>query len=221
MKLLKFLKKLAQDAKILQTDAEIEQKEHVKMETFCVSLGKLIEEKSENEMQGSAPELNVTFEEIYELLNVVPPAHGCNVDKAMQILSSEQFCKLEQSAAKKKFCDLLVANNIPSQDIIKDAISRDKALDSYEEFACSKLGERSESREKKIAALKQQIDQCQTDIKQLKAAQVKDAESFQKWIIKKVEKENQLVQVVAMVTTGSLISVGQVSAATSKKNKED
>lgn len=207
MKVIKFLKNIAANAKIIKIIEEAKQKESPRVETLNLPLEQLI--KKEFQKNADAPELNIGFDKIYELHKVGSPESGWGVEKVLDIISSEQFKKLSSAEARKTLQGIITGSNI-AQDIIKDAVSRDSALDSYEQFAYSKLEERVEMRDKKIENLKKQIEDCKKDITLLESMQLKDREGFQRWIDKKVAKEEELVQVVSLLTSDNLVSVGPV-----------
>lgn len=209
MKALEFLKKLAVDAKIIKIIDETEQK-NPQIETLSISLPHLIRKK-ELQDNGSAAELNIPFDKIYELYKIKPPAHGWDLDKVVTALFSAGFKKINCPEAKKALQDIVAGNNIDAADIIKDAVSRDQALDAYEQLVYNRIQERIKTRAEKIDSVKQQIKECQQEISQLESAQLQDKEGFQKWIEKKVLKEEELVNVVSLLTSDNLISVGPVS----------
>ena len=214
MKVLKFLEQVAAKAKLIQIadDTKEQQSQTVSFETTVISLSQLIIEKEEEaDNNAGGPELNVSFENIYNALKVAAPQDGWNVDKVLQTLAAEDIKDLSSDKAKKVIKEILVKNNIGIQEIIKDAVNRDKALDTYEQFVYSKLQERTKSRDNQIEELKRQIEDCNKNIGQLEALQSKDKNSFQQWVVKKVEKEEVLVKVVGLLTSDSLISIGQVT----------
>lgn len=210
MKVLEFLKRLAANAKIIQIIEETEQKNNLQIETLSISLPHLIRKKELQE-NGTVPELNIAFDKIYELYEIKPPAHGWDLDKVVNTLSSAGFKEINCPEAKKALQDIVAGNNIPPQDIIKDAVSRDQALDSYEQLVYNRIQERIKTREEKIDTLKQQIKECRQEISRLESAQLGDKEGFQKWVEKKVLKEEELVNVVSLLTPDNLISIGPVS----------
>ena len=207
MKVIKFLKNLAANAKIIKIIEEAKQKEPPRVETSSLSLEQLI--KKEFQKNVDASELNIGFDKIYELHKVGSPESGWGVEKVLNLISSDQFKKLSSAEARKTLQGIITDSKIV-QDIIKDAVSRDGALDSYEQFAYSKLEERLEMCDKKIENLKKQIEDCKKDIILLESMQLKDREGFQRWIDKKVAKEEELVRVVSLFTSDNLVSVGPV-----------
>lgn len=221
MKVLDFLKKVAANAKLIQIidEAEAGQKEPIPGATTVVSLSQLIATQGEKfDDPANAPELNVPVEKIYELFKIAPPPGGWNVDKVIQALSAESIGDLGSGKAKKTLKDILIKNNVAVQEIIKDAISRDKALDEYERFAYGKLQERAASREGQIESLKQQIEDCNQSVQRLESSQLRDKDLFEQWVAKKIGKEEELLKVVGLLTSDPLISMGQVTP--SNKNKK-
>ncbi|MEI7751161.1 MAG: hypothetical protein WCJ71_03625 [Candidatus Omnitrophota bacterium] len=221
MKVLDFLKQVAANAKLIQIleEAEAGQKESVPGATTVVSLSQLIASQGEKiDDPENAPELNVPVSKVYEALKIAPPPGGWDVDKVIQALEAASIKDLGSDKARKALKDILIKNNVAIPEIIKNAISRDKALDDYERFVYGKLQERAASRERQIESLKQQIEDCNKSIEQLESSQRRDQELFAEWIAKKTGTEEELLKVVGLLTSGSLISVGQVTPG--NKNKK-
>ncbi len=221
MKVLDFLKQLAANAKLIQIidEAETGKEESVAGGTTVVSLPRLIAAQGETiDDPESIPELNVPLGKIYEMFKISPPPGSWDVDKVIQVLAAASIEDLGSDKAKKALKDILTKHNVATPEIIKNAILREKALDDYERFVYGKLQERAVSREKQIASLKQQIEDCNKSIEQLESSQLRDKDLFAEWVSKKTGTEEELLKVVGLLTSDSLISVGQVTPG--NKNKK-
>ena len=220
MKVIELLKKVAVNAKVIQIVKEAEAVVPEKIETTSISLAQLIAQN--NKALGGnteAPELRLDFAKIYEMYKVAAPAHGWDVGKISGILAGEEFKKLDPNAVKKVIAEMLTKNKIPPQDIIKDAVSRDSALDAYEQLVDVRLKERKKVNEEKIVRLKAAIEESKKTISQLEAAQAQDQKAFEHWLDKKVSEEEALVEIVVLFTSAAVISVGPVSEPDYKPKK--
>ena len=65
-----------------------------------------------------------------------------------------------------------------------------------------------------IEELRQQIRESEEQVKKLNASQANDERNFEEWQNKKVQKEEELAQVVSLLTPEPEITVGK----TKKKN---
>jgi hypothetical protein len=216
MKVLEFLKMVAAGAGIIQIlDEPPASPENAAPAPgpVTVSLDDLIEQKNAEDLARSveAPELALEFTAIYKALKVTPALHGWDIDKMLELLGSAPAGCQGRGALKKYVLDLLARNNIPSQDIIKDAVSRDRALDAYEHFVFKQRCMRQDRRNAKVASLKAQVEECQRAMAAIEAAEAGDAAAFAAWLEKKIAKEEQLVDVVSLLTPEPVISIGQVT----------
>ncbi|MFN8549161.1 MAG: hypothetical protein U0527_14615 [Candidatus Eisenbacteria bacterium] len=164
-------------------------------------------------------ELTVDFTQIYAALKIPTPAHGWNVDKVAAALANPQFQSLDANTRKAALLAMLAASNAPPQDIVEDAARRDQALDAYEQFARRKLADRLEALRQAIAEEDERIRLATQAIGQHKEALAKEEASFEAWLGKKIEQEEGLVRVVALLADPSIISVGSVEP-TVKKSPE-
>lgn len=213
MKVNKFLKKYAVKMGIIKLVEEVNKVELPQVETKSVSLGQLqieLEEDRKRKISGHAPELSGSFNEIFQSFKIPIPSHGWNVDKILETLKSDQFKSLDQNTVKQSLLVLLKNNNVPIEDIVKDALLRDKALDSYERFAYNKLQERINVRKDEAGKIEQEIKDCQRRIDYIESLQAKDKTAFSMWLKKKVEKEVELVHAVVLIASAQGISVGPV-----------
>lgn len=219
MKVLELLKKLALNARIIKLMDEADNEKPTCIEALTVSLPDLINKKHAEDLakNSSVPETRIPFDEIFAACKITAPAHGWTVDKVKQFLASEPNRNSDQGALKKALLDTLMSNNVPPQDIIKDAVSRDKALDMYEQFICNKIRERADAMDRKISALKEQMEEAKAAIDRLESAKAEEDRIFQQWVIKKVAMEEAMVSAVSLLTSDDVISIGP----TTKTDRED
>lgn len=156
-------------------------------------------------------ELSISFAEIFKALKISTPAHGWDVDKVLTAISTPQFKAIDAATAKAAMQAMLAASGVPPEDIVQDAVGRDKALDAYEEYAAKKLAERLATHTQDVQTLQKQIAQCETEIARVKTSMTQAEEAFKAWQVKKAEKEEELVKVVSMLTAESKISVSNLN----------
>lgn len=101
------------------------------------------------------------FESIYQAAGITAPAHGFTSYKVLEILSAPDFEALEgraKAAALAAFLRMNPTGPVPITDIVEDAVRRDQALDSFEEFLRKKLEEKRAEVDRKNAELQAEID---------------------------------------------------------------
>ena len=213
MKVTEFLKTVGAKVGLIRIVEEVRVIEFSSLQTRSVSLNDLMQEfegTREENVAGSAIELSIDFDQIFQAVNLPPFQHGWNAEKVKELLNSDQFKTLKPNEAKQALLETLHKNQVPVEDIVRDAVHRDKALDSYEEFVTKKLQDRASARQQEIGRMEEQIKDCQERISEIRSSQSKDEESFKEWLQKKIEKEEDLVRVVSLIAEEPGISVGSV-----------
>lgn len=155
-----------------------------------------------------ATELVVDFEKIFAALEIPVPPHGWTVEKLARALDSAHFQPLDDATRKAALLAMLEASAAPVAEVVDDAIRRDQGLDAYERFARRKLGERLAGIQETIAKEEARIQEAQKAIQDMRESVAKAEAEFRTWLDRKVAKEQELARVVALLTTESVISIG-------------
>ena len=117
---------------------------------------------------GAAPDADLAL--VYESAKIVPPPHGYTVLKVADMLRSEHLHSLPADVRRKSVLVALDAAGVTSDDIVQDAILRDRALDTYErvlqqhvhDLAAKTAAENRRLEEeiaRRVAELRAQIDE--------------------------------------------------------------
>ncbi|MFH1436894.1 MAG: hypothetical protein ABIJ56_14395 [Pseudomonadota bacterium] len=215
MKVVDFLKKAAAKTGIVKVTKERREDDSVEVtvETRSISLEELVarrREESEAQYEKTAAELTVDFDDIFVAGGIETPQHGWSAEKALEMVESEDLGALGPGRIARLLLDRLDEENIPAEDIVKDAAARDQALDSYERYAYKKLQERSKERRQEITKLSQRIDELAKQAKSLESAQRKDEEFFDAWLERKKSMEERLLRVVSLITPDHGVEAGSV-----------
>jgi len=158
------------------------------------------------------------FLEIYKASGVSDPPHGFSAYKVLEILSSPDFAALDpraKAAALSGFLKMNPSGPVPIGDVIQDAVARDHALDSFEQFLAKKLDARAEELSKENAALQSEIDELtrrnQTKMNANRAALDQEKQRFAQWQARKRIEERKLFDAVGPFVDQNPVSVGSAS----------
>jgi len=158
------------------------------------------------------------FPDIYKASGIKDPGHGFTAYKVLEILSSPDFAALDpkaKAAALSGFLRMNPAGPVPIEDVIEDALARDKALDGFEGFLRMKLEARNADREKENAALQAGIDELarknREKIQENLEAIAKEQERFASWQARKRIEEQKLFEAVGPFVETNPVSVGNSS----------
>ena len=125
-----------------------------------VTLVELMTELQSEEVRTLAElpaELSVAFEQIFTTAGIKPPPHGWDISKLEETLAGPDFKDKPHAAVQKALADLLATQKVPVEDLVKDAMARDRAIDAFARFVHQKVLSRKSIRAKKITDLENQI----------------------------------------------------------------
>ena len=110
----------------------------------------------------SAADLSI----VYESAKIAPPAHGYTVLKVAEMLQSEHIRTLPADVRRKSVLVALDAAGVRVDEIVEDAVRRDRALDTYERVLQQHLDELAAT----LAAENRQVeDEITTRVAELRA----------------------------------------------------
>jgi hypothetical protein len=93
---------------------------------------------------------------VYESAKIAAPPHGYTVLKVAEMLESEHLHALPPDVKRKSVLAALDAAGVSIEDVIQDAVRRDRALDTYERVLEGHL----ETLRKEVAAENAEIEQA-------------------------------------------------------------
>jgi hypothetical protein len=167
----------------------------VKVVSRAVTLEALTTEVRAEEVRVLAElpaELSVGFDKVFETAGIVPPAHGWNIVRLQQLLRTEQYRGMDRESAQKAILGLLSAVQAQVEDIVKDAIGRDQAIDKFAMFVRQKMDDRTVARQRKVSDLEEQVRGLEKEKARLLEEMTADQERWLEWKRKKHECEKEM-----------------------------
>ncbi len=187
-----------------------------KLTTRSVTLKDLAAEIRSQEVRNLAEmpaELGVTFDRIFEAAGVKPAAHGWTIERLRTLLATDQFKAMDRPAVQQAVLGLLATEKAQVDDLIKDAIARDQAIDAYEGFARSKLEGRADTHRRRIAEIESQIRQLQEEVARLHEESKMDEERFGDWRRRKIAYEKELAATISYLLDKPVVTISDEPAA--------
>ncbi len=92
----------------------------------------LVAEPAEASPAAPAPVPSAELSVVYDSAKIAPPAHGYTVLKVAEMLHSEHIRALPAEVRRKSVLVALDAAGVTVEEIVEDAVRRDRALDTYE-----------------------------------------------------------------------------------------
>jgi hypothetical protein len=166
-----------------------------------------------------------SFDQIYSAAEIQPPAHGFTVMKVADMLRSEHIRNLPRDVKSSSILVALEAAGASIQDVIQDAIKRDRALDTYEHVQEKALVELETRKNQENQQIQAEIDRIVAEHKtriQANSDEVaKERERFLGWRLKKQEEEQKISDTVSYFVTENPITTGGPAAAPAASRKAD
>ena len=158
-----------------------------------------------------------SFHEIYQAAEIQPPVHGFTIEKVGEMLRSEHIRNLPREVKRSSVLVALEAAGAPIQDVIQDAIRRDRALDTFEnvqEQALNKLQAQKEQENQQIQAeIDRLVNEHRAHIQANNDEIAKEKERFFAWRLKKQEEEQKISDSVSYFVADNPITTGGRAAA--------
>jgi flagellar motility protein MotE (MotC chaperone) len=206
MNLLDMLRRLGDRLGLLELAPDPEQPSSpVKVQTRSITLEELImtiQIMEVRELAAQPAELLVSFDKIFEAAGIQAPTNGWTVDRLLNFLSTERIRHMNHDEAQRETLNTLAAEKVDAADVVKDAISRDRALDAFEESVVKKRQQWQTERTKLLAQLKERQRQLEQEI---------DAEEkkWREWRRQKRQRELDMARAVGYLIDKPVISIGE------------
>jgi hypothetical protein len=157
-----------------------------------------------------------SFDEIYKAAEIPPAPQGYSILKISQMLDSERIRNLPSDVKKSTVLVALDAAGVDIEEVIQDAIRRDRALDTYERVQQRAAEELEGRKTKENTEIQAQIDRYVTEqrakIQSNNEAISREKERFTGWRLKKQQEEKKIAEAVGYFVSENPITTGDVNA---------
>jgi Asp-tRNA(Asn)/Glu-tRNA(Gln) amidotransferase A subunit family amidase len=157
---------------------------------------------------------------VYESAKIAVPAHGYTVLKVAEMLKSEHIRALPPEVRAKSVLVALDAAGVKVDEIVEDAVRRDRALDTYERVLqqhvdelAARVADENRQAEEEIAA---RVAEIRARIDENTRRVAADRAEFQAWRTRKQQEEAVIAE-----TVGHFVSENPVTRAPSDGGQGD
>jgi len=180
-----------------------------RIQTRVVSLQELASEIRSVEVRAladSPAELAVPFEKIFEAAGIPSKPEDWTIDRLKQVIASVTDQQRSREAVQKSILELLNSNDVPAEALVKDAIARDQALDSFETRVREKMQDRQQACNRRLLELEAQVKGLQEERARLEAGQKSDDEKWREWRKRKRAHERELAAIASYIVDHPVIT---------------
>jgi hypothetical protein len=160
-----------------------------------------------------------SFQEIYEAAEITLPSHGFTILKIIDLIQSEHIRNLSRDVKRSSLLLALEAAGVKPQEVVQDAVRRDKALDTYESVQQKALEEletkKTKENQELQAEIERQINEMQSRIQANNDEVAKEKERFYGWQLKKQQEEQKVADAVSYFTSEKPITTPGAPASPS------
>ncbi len=157
------------------------------------------------------------FDEIYRAAEIQPPSNGYTIMKIGDMLHSEHIRMLPAEVKKSSILLALDAAGVKIEQVIEDAVKRDRALDGFERVQQKALNEleaqKSQDNQKIQTELDRLIQEHKARIQANNDEIARQKERFYGWRLQKQQEEQKIADAVSYFVTENPISTSSVGAA--------
>jgi hypothetical protein len=157
------------------------------------------------------------FDEIYRAAEIQPPAHGYTITKVTEMLQSERIRTLPAEVKKNSILLALDAAGVKIEEIIEDAVKRDRALDGFERVQQKSLDELEARTTQDNSQIQAELDRLTQEHKARIQANndevAKQKERFYAWRLQKQQEEQKIAESVSYFVAENPITTGGAAAA--------
>ena len=163
------------------------------------------------------PPPGATFEEIYNAAEIHPPQHGYTIYKIADMLQSEHIRNLPADVKRSSILLALDAAGVKLQDIIEDAVRRDRALDTFERVQQKAVEDLEKRKTEENTQIQTELDRLVSEHRARMQANsdavAKEKDRFFGWRLQKQQEEQKIADTVSHFVTENPITRGQPAAS--------
>jgi hypothetical protein len=158
-----------------------------------------------------------SFDQIYAAAEIQPPPHGFTIMKVADMLRSEHIRNAPRDVKKTSVLVALEAAGAPVQDVIQDAVKRDRALDTFERVQEKSVAELEARKTRENKEIQDDLDKIITEHRtrmQANSDEIsREKERFHTWRVKKQDEEQKIADAVSYFVTDNPITTGGPAAS--------
>jgi hypothetical protein len=204
MNLLGALRRLGDRLGIIELSQDPEQPSvPMKVQTRSITLSELImtiQIAEVRELAELPAELSVSFEDVFKAAGIQTPPGGWTVDRLLEFVNSNRIRNMDHAAAQRETISMLAAEKVDTTAVVKDAISRDQALDAFEECISKKRQQWQIEKKQLLAELKEQQQQLEQEINA-------EEQRWYEWRRLKRQRELDMARAVSYLIDQPVISI--------------
>ena len=153
------------------------------------------------------------FDDIYEAAQIAAAPHGYSVLKVADMLQSEHIRSLPADVKRKSILVALDAAGVTVNEIVEDAVRRDRALDTYERVLQKNLDELRTQKQTENARLEEEANrrlaELRARIEENNQAISREQENLHAWQSRKLGEEQRIADAVSYFVSENPVTIAK------------
>lgn len=153
-----------------------------------------------------------SFEQIYQAAEARTPPHGFTIFKIADMLKSSHIRELPVEIKRSSVLLALDAAGVKLQEVLEDAVRRDRALDTFEMVQQRALDQLEARKAEENRKLQEEADRVLNELRSKIQANnddvARERERLQTWRLQKQQEERRIFEAVAPFVSENPISTG-------------
>jgi len=158
-----------------------------------------------------------SFDEIYSSAEIHAPVHGYTIMKIAEMLQSEHIRGLPAEVRRSSILVALDAAGVKLQEVIEDAVKRDRALDTYERVLQKSVEDIENRKTEENRKIQAEMERLAAEYRQRIQANndeiAKEKDRFYGWRLQKQQEEKKIADAVSYFVSEQPITVSGAAAA--------
>jgi hypothetical protein len=170
-----------------------------KIETRSITLQELTTQLHAENMRilaESPVELTIAYEKVFETAGIKTHSNGWTTEQLVKLLQSKPYNEMDKAALQRAVLEKLTAGNVTAEELIKDAVAKDQALDAFEAFVCKKMNDRVSARQMRCVEIEKEINVLRQEQLRLEHDDQGEAAQLSEWQHKKENYEKEILAAV-------------------------
>lgn len=167
--------------------------------------------RAQEELQAAATGLSAEPDEVFAAANIPAPEHGWTIERARAFVGDPARVAAGPQEQRRALAAQLAIEQIPPEDLFRDAHTRDVALDAYEGFLGARVREVRRGLAKEEDELAEKRKEIDARLGAIAGEKLALDERWQAWRTKKRERELSWAQVLKLLTPDGALDDAWVS----------
>jgi len=173
------------------------------------------------ELRTAASGLTADFGAVYGAAGLKDPPHGWTIDKAAAFVRDPERAAKGRAEQRRAIQAQLAIEQVPAEDVVKDATARDAAVDAYETFLRARVAELVDGLDEEAQRLTDERRAIEARLQEIGGERQAIRDTFRTWCRGKREREQAWAEALTCLAADDSLAQTWVSVSQELKQEEE